>query len=427
MRTGPSTTTNRRRPLLAATAALLLAGTALAGAAAPGAAAAPTPESASATASASAASLPPLDRTALCRVLADVPNEEVSGALVRISGSAGEFRATSGVADLRTGRPVPHRARFRIGSISKTFTAAVVLRLADRGEVDLDGTVQQYLPGLLPDGFPDVTVRQLLNHTHGIPGNTIPHKDPDWFFEHRYDVFDPREVVTGGLRGAGGREVFAPGSAQQYGNTGYLVAGLVVEAVTGRPYAEVLEEEVLRPAGLRHTSLPSGPELRGPHARGYEAVETADGTRYVDITEASPSLPWAAGGMVSTAADLDRFVTALFRGEVVPKEQLAEMFTVPDVWKHGAEGKEKASYSVGLTRYDIGGLTVWGKSGDRPGYNNGVGATEDLSRRLVYSVNTLHMGGSQPRTAERIIAAALVPSGSAPDPDACRGVNVARG
>jgi D-alanyl-D-alanine carboxypeptidase len=97
-------------------------------------------------------------------------------------------------------------------------------------------------------------------------------------------------------------------------------------------------------------------------------------------------------------------MVALFRGRLVPQPQLEAMFTVPDVPMYGSPGR--AAYSAGLTRFQLGDVTVWAKSGDRPGYNNGMGATRDLSRRLVYSVNTLHMGGAdQPQVAQRIVLA----------------------
>ncbi|WP_223637942.1 serine hydrolase [Corallococcus sp. EGB] len=359
-------------------------------------------------------SLPPLNREALRQAIEGLPNAEASGALVRVSGAAGRWLGTSGVADIRTGAPVPVDAHFRIGSMTKTFTATVVLQLAAEGRVDLDRPVQDYLPRLLPSGvYAPITVRQLLNHTHGLPGVPVPQKDPDWFFENRYRRFSPRELVSMTLP-QGPR--FAPGTQQEYGNIGYIVAGLLIEQVTGRPYADAVRERILRPLHLRDTFVPGNDvTIPGRHARGYEEVAPEEtgcpagaithGSRcLVDITEASQSVPWAAGEMISTAEDLDRFLVALFQGRLLPRKQQEELFTVPDV---PAVGGGRASYSAGLTRFDINGITLWGKSGDRHGYNNGMGATRDLRRRLVYSVNTLHMGGEQPAIASRIIAAAL--------------------
>ncbi|WP_338870113.1 serine hydrolase domain-containing protein [Myxococcus stipitatus] len=354
--------------------------------------------------------LAPLNREALRQAIAGLPDAATTAAQVRIEGSAGRWLGSSGVADVHSGAPVPKNARFRIGSITKTFTATVVLQLAAERRVDLDRPVQHYLPGLLPLDYSLVTVRQLLNHTHGLPGVPLPAKDPEWFFENRFRRFTPRELVSLALE-QGKR--FEPGTQQEYGNIGYLVAGLLIEKVTGRPYGQAVRERILVPLELRDTSVPGNdPTIPGPHVRGYEAVTQDDGTvRLVDVTEANQSIPWAAGEMISTTADLDTFLCALFRGRLLPPEQLEEMFTVPDV---PFVGGGRAMYSAGLTRIPVNGLTVWGKSGDRHGYNNGMGATRDLRRRLVYSVNTLRMGQERPAIAGRIVATTFVTRGPHP-------------
>ncbi|MFI9815278.1 serine hydrolase domain-containing protein [Saccharothrix variisporea] len=337
--------------------------------------------------------VPPLNTAALAEAVR--PGPDASGALARVSGSAGSWQGSGGVARVGTSAPVHPGGRFRIGSITKLFTATAALKLQERGVLDLDQTVQHYLPDLLPASFTHpITVRQLLNHTHGIAGHDLPHKDPAWFFEHRYDTFDPAEVVRMGVA-QGPR--FVPGERQEYGNMGYLVAGLVIEKVTGRPYGDTIRDTVLRPLRLHDTYLPGAdPRIRGVHAHGYEA--TADG--YVDVTEVNPTLQWAAAEMISSAPDLDRFLNALLHGPFLTDRSRTELMTVPT-----APG---SVHALGISRLDLGnGLVVWGKSGDRPGYNNGVAATLDGSRTLVYSVNTLHMGGDRSPTAVRIITAAF--------------------
>ena len=357
--------------------------------------------------------LPPLDREALGRAISGLPDTEVTGAMVRVSGASGHWLGTSGVAGIHTGAPVNPHGHFRIGSITKTFTATVVLQLAAERRVDLDRPVQHYLPGLLPAGvYAPITVRQLLNHTHGLPGIPVPQKDPDWFSDNRFRHYRPLELLALALPQG---PVFEPGTQQDYGNVGYIVAALLIEKVTGRPYGEAVRERILRPLHLRDTFVPGRETtIPGPHARGYQVVPLdgeacpSNATAYgamclVDVTEASQSVPWAAGEMISTTADLDRFLVALFKGKLLPPAQQAELFTIPDV--PSVDGG-RASYSAGLARFVVNGVTLWGKSGDRHGYNNGMGATRDLRRRLVFSVNTLRMGQDQPRIAARIIAAA---------------------
>ncbi|MEV1286633.1 serine hydrolase domain-containing protein [Micromonospora sp. NPDC049679] len=399
------------RALAALTATALLSVTlaAPAGAAPPGAAVGappgaeprpqcPTPPPAPTT-------LPPLSDAKLSAAIAALPDDEVTGALARVRGSAGSWQGTAGVADLRTERPVPANGRFRIGSMTKVFTAVVALQLTAEGRLDLDQSVQHYLPGLLPPDYEPIKVRHVLTYTSGINGASVPHKDPDWFFAHRYDHWE-----SGSQLDLTRPLAFKPGSKQRYGNADYWLAGLLIEKVTGHSWAREVTDRVIRPLRLTGTSAPGDdPRIHGPHAHGYEAVETPDGTRWVDVTLANPSLQWSAAAIVSTAEDLDRLMVALFTGRLVPAPQLELMFTVPDVYVFDGDDDPAndrcADYGLGLARIQLGPVTVWGKSGDRPGYNNGMGATRDLSRRLVYSVNTIRMGGAQPLRAQRIIMA----------------------
>ncbi|NMO18849.1 beta-lactamase family protein [Pyxidicoccus fallax] len=364
--------------------------------------------------------LPPLNREALRQAIANLPDADITGAMVRVSGPGSHWLGMSGVSDVVTGAPVNPNGRFRIGSITKMFTATVVLQLAAERRVDLDRPVQHYLPGLLPAGvFKPITVRQVLNHTHGLNGVPVPQKEWEWFRENRFRRYRPLELVNLALA-QGPR--FDPGEQQDYGNIGYLIAGLLIEKVTGNPYGHEVRERILRPLGLRDTSVPGNEvDIDGPHARGYQVVDRDEtgcpagaidyqGQCLIDVTEASQSVPWAAGEMISTLSDVDRFIVALFAGRLLPRAQMEELFTVPDL--PSVDGG-RANYSAGLARFVINGVTVWGKSGDRHGYNNGVGATRDLRRRLVFSVNTLRMGQlQQPAVAGRIIVAAM---GGAPE------------
>ncbi|MET7418652.1 serine hydrolase domain-containing protein [Dactylosporangium sp. NPDC005555] len=335
-----------------------------------------------------------------------LPDAEASGALLLLHDAQGCRQGTAGIADVHSGRTVPIDGRFRIGSMTKTFTAVVALQLAAEHRLDLDQTVQHYLPGLLPVGTAPVTVRQVLTYTSGINHVEVPNKQTDWFLAHRYDRWAKGSQIDTAKPLA-----FTPGTKQRYGNVDYIVAGLLIEKVTGRTWESQIQRRIVDRLGLRGTTAPGRDvEVRGPHAHGYEA--TAAG--WVDVTRADMSLQWSAASVISTAPDLDRFMVALFSGRLVPQPQLEEMFTVPAGVKlfdgNDDPGDDRdAVYSAGLTKLPVGPLTLWGKSGDRPGYNNGMAATRDLSSRLVFSVNTLHMGGSeQPVRSQRIIAAALL-------------------
>lgn len=367
--------------------------------------------------------LPGLPADLLSAALGELPTAEASAALVQIRGSAGCWQGTDGTADVRTGRAPALNGRFRVGSITKVFTAVVALQLVAEGRLDLDRPVQEYLPGVLPAHYPRISVRQVLTYTSGINGVGVPHKEPSWFFEHRYDHWAPGSQLDWSKPLA-----FTPGTRQRYGNADYWVAGLLIEKVTGHRWEREITDRIIRPLGLRGTSAPvDASGIPGPHAHGYEEVNG----RWIDVSGANPSLQWSAAAIISTAGDLDRLFVALFSGRLVPPTQLELMFTIPRLPAADGTGAGRevpvydgddnpandvpGDHAIGLGRIRLGQLTVWGKSGDRPGYNNGIGATRDLSRRLVYSVNTLRMGGrSQPETAKQIIGLAFTPRPAPP-------------
>ncbi|NEB02954.1 serine hydrolase domain-containing protein [Streptomyces sp. SID13726] len=337
---------------------------------------------------------------ALRAAIAGLPDADATAALVRVGGSGGGWRGSSGVHDLESRGPADPAARFRAGSTTKVVTAAAVLRLAREGRIDLCLPVQHYLPGLLGRRFRPVTVRQLLNHTSGIPAGDGLGTTFEEVYAHRFDTLTPQRVAAS----AGAKEPeFRPGGGQHYLNINYTFLGLLIERVTGRPYASEATRLVLAPAGMRDTYFPgTDPRIRGPHNRGYQAVRRADGTtEFLDVTEWNQADRFAAGDMISTTADLERLLTALFRGRIVRGPQLAEMFTVPsDV--------PGASYSAGLQRFASEGKVFWAKSGGRYGYNSAIAATRDLSRTLVCSVNSTDAKSQDANpVVVRIVTAAL--------------------
>ncbi|QFQ98914.1 beta-lactamase family protein [Streptomyces phaeolivaceus] len=328
---------------------------------------------------------------ALETAFAGLPSADATAALVRVGGSEGVWRGSAGVRDLASGRAADPKGRFRAGSVTKVFTAAVVLLLAAEGKVDLDRSARSYLPELIPASYGGVTVRQLLDHTHGIPAPDFPWSTVEGAYANRFRIHDPAEMV----RSATAKEPeFAPGEAQHYLNIGYTVAGLLIERVTGESYEQQVTRRVLRPLGLRDTYLP-GTDARivGPHNHGYQRMTLDDGTTGLrDVTVWGVTDGWAAGDLISTTADLERFTKALFGGRVVPRGPLLEeMFTVPEVADH-LTGKP-AEYAVGLARKVLGGREVWGKTGGRWGYNAAIASTRDGTRTLVYGVNSTDAKG----------------------------------
>ncbi|MEU1569991.1 serine hydrolase domain-containing protein [Streptomyces collinus] len=378
------------------TAAVLVAGLGVGPSVLP-AAAAPAAPTAARTAA-------PSPGPALEAAIAGLPRADATAALVRLGGKEGVWRGSSGVHDLETGRPADPAARFRAGSVTKVFTAAVALQLAREGRLDLDRSARSYLPELIPASYAGVTVRQLLNHTHGIPAPDFPGSTVEEAYANRFQVHDPEAMVRSATSK---KPEFAPGERQHYLNIGYTVTGLLIERVTHDSYELQVARRVLGPLGLRDTYFPgANPRITGPHNHGYQTMRLDDGTTGLrDVSVWGSTDGWAAGDVISTTADLERFTGALFKGRVVRGPLLEEMFTLPEVTDFGTG--EPADYSVGLSMKVLGGREVWGKTGGRWGYNAAIASTRDGSRTLVYGVNSTDAKGQgMNRTAESIMVAA---------------------
>ncbi|GAA4556578.1 serine hydrolase domain-containing protein [Streptomyces collinus] len=379
------------------TAAVLVAGLAVGPSVLPAAASAPAAPTAAPTAA-------PSPGPALEAAIAGLPRADATAALVRLGGKEGVWRGSSGVHDLETGRPADPAARFRAGSVTKVFTAAVALQLAREGRLDLDRSARSYLPELIPASYGRVTVRQLLNHTHGIPAPDFPGTTVEEAYANRFQVHAPEDMVRSATSK---KPEFAPGERQHYLNIGYTVTGLLIERVTHDSYERQVARRVLGPLGLRDTYFPgTNPRITGPHNHGYQTMRLDDGTTGLrDVSVWGSTDGWAAGDVISTTADLERFTGALFKGRVVRGPLLEEMFTLPEVTDFGTG--EPAAYSVGLSMKVLGGREVWGKTGGRWGYNAAIASTRDGSRTLVYGVtSTDAKGQGMNRTAESIMVAA---------------------
>ncbi|WP_306323089.1 MULTISPECIES: serine hydrolase [unclassified Streptomyces] len=280
---------------------------------------------------------------------------------------------------------------YRAGSLTKTFVATVLLQLEAEGKLDLDDTVDRWLPGLVSGNGNDgtrISLRRLLNHTSGVFNYT---DDTDFqrtfflkdgFLKHRYDTWTPARLVRVALRH---KPDFAPGTKWSYSNTNYILAGLVVERVTGRSYADEIRDRVIGPLHLTGTSLPgTDPTVPLPASRAYSKL-TEDGSgKPLDVTELNPSAAGAAGELVSDSKDLNTFYSALLGGELLPKRQLKEMkTTVPT-----GPGAPTAHYGLALIREDLPcGKTVWGHSGGIHGSATLALTTSDGGHSLAFNFN----------------------------------------
>ncbi|MEU7018089.1 serine hydrolase domain-containing protein [Streptomyces sp. NPDC046385] len=327
-----------------------------------------------------------------------VRDDGIPAALASVQDRGGRTRTyTAGVGDLVTGEPVPADGQVRIGSNTKTFVAVVVLQLVAERRVDLDAAIDTYLPGLVRGEGIDgrrITVRHLLQQTSGLPDYSNYLGD-----EVRY--YAPRELLTTALQHPAD---FAPGTSWKYSNTNYVLAGLIVQKVTGRPLAEQIDRRVIKHIGLRHTYFPAPGDagIREPHPHGYYR-ESADAPLR-DITEIDPSWGWAAGQMVSTGSDLNRFFGALLAGRLLPAPQLAQMrSTVPAEATFGPG----ARYGLGLVSRPLPcGSLSWGHGGSFPGYETRGGATDD-GRAANVAVTMQRTDEAARRRLERAVDTAL--------------------
>ncbi|WP_206301025.1 serine hydrolase domain-containing protein [Streptomyces populi] len=302
----------------------------------------------------------------------------------------GTWSATAGTGDLRTGTPRSTADHYRVGSITKTFISTVLLQLEAEKRLSLDDTVDTWLPGVVSGNGNDgtrITVRQLLNHTSGIFNYTADedfgatYLAKDGFLRHRYDTVTPEQLVAVALSH---KPDFAPGTSWNYSNTNYVLAGMVIEKVTGRSYASQIRDRIIKPLHLHATSLPgTRVTVPGPHSRAYSKLaETTTGPTY-DVTSLNPSWGSSAGEMISDSADLNRFYTALLRGRLLPREQLEEMKSTVRI-----DGFPDGGYGLGLLERKLScGVQVWGHDGGIHGSISVAVTTTDGRHSLAFNLN----------------------------------------
>ncbi len=316
------------------------------------------------------------------------------GVLVDVRTPQRTIKVRAGYGNLTNKTPVPWNARFRIGSYTKPFVAATVLQLVGEGRLSLDTTVEELLPGVVRGNGNDgrrITVRQLLQHTSGLP-NYNQDLTLEGFQRHRFDTVTPQQVVGLAMRH---QPDFAPGTAWSYSNTGYMLAGMIIEAASGRTWQEEVRRRIVRPLNLTQTVLPgTRDDIPRPHAIGYQRFPgpgaTPEDPKYgeaIDVTLLNPSLAGAAGDMISTTRDGQRFLRALIGGKLLRPAELSEMqTTVP------TEGLESvvpgARYGLGLFWIPNSCGGYWSHGGDITGFITRNGISPDGRRSVMVSINT---------------------------------------
>lgn len=351
-----------------------------------GAFTAPAPAAPQASASSVAAAHQATRRAVEAAVAAGVP-----GVTAQARDAGGVWKTAAGVGDRATGAARGTDDRFRVGNITDTFVATVLLQMEAEKKLRLDDSVDRYLPGLVSGNGNDgraITVRRLLNHTSGLfdyvsdPAYGQTYLAGEGYLRHRYDTLTPLSRVKVALAHP---PAFPPGVRHWFSNTNDVLAALVVEKVSGRSYEDEVRRRIIEPLGLTATSNPGERTgLPRPSSRGYSRLFADQPERIDDVTAVNGSQSWGNGDIISSAGDLNRFFGALLRGKLLPAQQVKELKTAVD-----NPDFPGSSYGLGIERLTLGcGITLWYHDGGAVGWLSLSALTEDGSHQLTFNYNS---------------------------------------
>ncbi|WP_328402953.1 serine hydrolase domain-containing protein [Nocardia sp. NBC_00403] len=329
------------------------------------------------------------DRAALQQAMNDFVAAGATGVQLRVRDRSGEWAGSAGVAEIGRPEGVPVDGRFRVGSITKTFIATVLLQLVDEGKLGLDDPVARYLPQFGLDRR--ITVRMILQHTSGLGSHTRTSDPADAadpvLVDDVFRTYLPDEIV----RFVAAEPLkFDPGTGWSYSNTNYVLAGLLIEKLTGTPYAWQVNLRIVLPLGLWRTELPGqAMEILGPHAHGYLPYTEDGESKLFDITRLNPSWAGASGEIISTTEDLTTFVSALASGRLLSRALMEEMRDIHRL-------SSALGYGLGLFQWDFPSDCVGlGHDGRMPGYSSEMLSSPEGRASVVISVTE---GGFAPKS-----------------------------
>ncbi|GAB3256769.1 serine hydrolase domain-containing protein [Kineosporia babensis] len=354
------TTTTTKTKAIALTAAAVLAGS-------------------GAVITASSASAHQKHRETMDQVAREVLKSGAPGYMARIDNGRQVQLTAQGVADRETGRKLKASDRFEIGSNTKTFMSALTLQLVDQGKVELDSSIEKYLPGVVPNGA-NITVRMLLNHTSGLFSYTGDEAFAEGLYSDPERVWTPEELLEVAFAHDPN---FAPGQDWSYSNTNYTLIGLLLEKKTGKSLADLVQQRIVKPLGLKNTYYPepAATNTGKGYARGY-AISFADGEPTYADTSSWPIGGWggAAGAVISDQRDLSKFFSGVMQGKLFSQQQLKEMKKTVEL---PADYPIQGRYGLGVFTIESACGPVWGHGGDTNGHHSTALVTADGRRTAV--------------------------------------------
>jgi D-alanyl-D-alanine carboxypeptidase len=376
---------------------------------------------------------PVVARPDLQRVLVELTSGSARiapGATAYVAGPHGTWSGAAGVADTASGQAMAADARMRLESVSKIWTAVLVLQLAEHGRLALDHTVERWLPGLLPFGD-RITLRQLLTHTSGIFDNNDAVNHPDRVLARVKDPVLRAELVRLARRLQADPTIqfpprvwirlaatqplyFPPGTGYHYSNTNYLYLGLIAEAVTKKPLGKALHDRFFAPLGLDATWYQAAEEPRAPTAHGYRLVGTSRTTPAIDLSDGTKIVPFTsvvtaaagAGSIATTSQDAAMWARLLYTGKVLGPDMTAQMLGGTS---YTVAYRPPVPYGLGVQALSIDGRPTIGHSGRLLGFRAAI-------RYLPGEATTIAVLTNQSRADPGLIVRSLLSIVFAPEP-----------
>ncbi len=300
------------------------------------------------------------------------------------------LRKGYGLANLEHGIPVTPQTVFRLGSVTKQFTAMAILMLEEEGKLSLDDSITVFLPNF-PMGDEPITIAHLLSHTSGIQSYT----NMSSFWQHARDDLAPDEMID--LFKDEPRE-FAPGEKWTYSNSGYFLLGRIIEKVSGKSYAEFVRERIFAPLSMNNSYYGSHTRIIPNRATGYEG----EGGTWQNAGFISMTPPFSAGALLSTVDDMARWDAALYTQNLVPKEALERYFT-PFLLDNG----EPTEYAYGWMISELQGSPVAAHGGGIRGFMSFVIRVPEKHAYVAVLTNCIGHEPSAPYLARKAAAIAI--------------------